>query len=451
MPRRAFGDVIVLLPGITGQRAAARRQGRLGDQPGRGDLGAVQPRPQHQGPGDPRVRRPSQGRPGRRGHCAALGAGPPPDPRVLGDRRLHRDQEAAVRRAHARGGQELVRLPVRLASGQPGGRPRAGGAGAPVAGRVATGERQPGRHVSCCWRTRWAGWSRASSSSGTTAGASPAIWSPSAPPTGARSTRSRRWSTGCRRGSVRCRSTCPGCCAPSPRCTSCCRSTRRSRTAASCTVRRRRICPASTGPRRATRFASTATSRQRWRSTRTTTRTAATATASRPVVGIFQPTDQSARLVGDRVEMLASYEGGDEGGDGTVPRVSATPIELSDDPRETYVSTTHGSLQNAEAVLSHVVGALTRKRLDRFRDTPFDGFSLDRPRPGGPRRAARGPRVDHGTAGVGQGCRRRHRRLTRGAPPNGQATRRRLLPCHDPATAGGCLPGGRRRPPTTRS
>lgn len=98
-----------------------------------------------------------------------------------------------------------------------------------------------------------------------------------------------------------------------------------------------------------------------------------------PIVGIFQNTDQSARLAGSKVTVFSSLGGEDMGGDGTVPRVSATPIELSDDPRETYVSTKHGSLQNAEAVLSHVVGALTRKRLDRFRDTPFDGFSLTAP------------------------------------------------------------------------
>ncbi len=96
-----------------------------------------------------------------------------------------------------------------------------------------------------------------------------------------------------------------------------------------------------------------------------------------PIVGIFQPTDQSAKLVGNKVTTYTTYQGEDEGGDGTVPRVSATPIELSDTPRETYVSTKHGSLQNAEAVLSHVVGTLTRKRLGRYRDTPFNGFALD--------------------------------------------------------------------------
>jgi len=98
-----------------------------------------------------------------------------------------------------------------------------------------------------------------------------------------------------------------------------------------------------------------------------------------PVVGIFQPTHQSVRRDGDGIQLINGYEGEDEGGDGTVPRVSATPIELSDDPREVYVTGQHAMLQNADAVLSHVVGALTRKPLDQYRATAFDGFSLDAP------------------------------------------------------------------------
>jgi pimeloyl-ACP methyl ester carboxylesterase len=98
-----------------------------------------------------------------------------------------------------------------------------------------------------------------------------------------------------------------------------------------------------------------------------------------PVVGIFQPTRQSVRVRGRQVETLTSYDGSDEGGDGTVPRVSATPIELSDDPREVYVTDRHASIQNADAVLAHLTGALTRKRLGTYRETPFDGFLLDAP------------------------------------------------------------------------
>jgi hypothetical protein len=98
-----------------------------------------------------------------------------------------------------------------------------------------------------------------------------------------------------------------------------------------------------------------------------------------PVVGIFQPTRQSVRVRDGRLEALTSYDGSDDGGDGTVPRVSATPLELSDDPREVYVTDRHASIQNADAVLAHITGALTRKRLEAYRETPFNGFLLDAP------------------------------------------------------------------------
>ncbi len=88
-----------------------------------------------------------------------------------------------------------------------------------------------------------------------------------------------------------------------------------------------------------------------------------------PVVGIEQPTLQSARSTAGRVELLRSYAGQDMGGDGTVPRVSATPIEMSDTRREIYAAEMHGSLQNADGPLANVKGALTRSRIDlgRFR------------------------------------------------------------------------------------
>jgi hypothetical protein len=43
------------------------------------------------------------------------------------------------------------------------------------------------------------------------------------------------------------------------------------------------------------------------------------------------------------------------------------------------VTDRHASIQNADAVLSHLTGALTRKRLGSYRDTPFSGFRLDAP------------------------------------------------------------------------
>ena len=92
--------------------------------------------------------------------------------------------------------------------------------------------------------------------------------------------------------------------------------------------------------------------------------------AIHPMVGTFQPTLQSARLSEGRVEMLRTYQGEDQDGDGTVPRVSATPIELSGEAREVFVSERHGSLQNADPVLVQVAGVLSGMGLDLsvFRD-----------------------------------------------------------------------------------
>lgn len=77
-----------------------------------------------------------------------------------------------------------------------------------------------------------------------------------------------------------------------------------------------------------------------------------------PIVGIRQPTSQAARLQGVKVEVLRDYFGDDRGGDGTVPRVSATPIELSNDHREVFVAESHGSLQNWDPTLVQLEGVL---------------------------------------------------------------------------------------------
>jgi pimeloyl-ACP methyl ester carboxylesterase len=69
-----------------------------------------------------------------------------------------------------------------------------------------------------------------------------------------------------------------------------------------------------------------------------------------PFVGVAQPTLQSVRYEGK--SLVAARERPDwvdtslEGGDGTVPRVSAIPIELSDNYLETFFAERHGSLQN---------------------------------------------------------------------------------------------------------
>jgi hypothetical protein len=98
-----------------------------------------------------------------------------------------------------------------------------------------------------------------------------------------------------------------------------------------------------------------------------------------PIVGIEQPTNQSARISGAGIELLRSYEGEDHGGDGTVPRVSAVPLEMSDADGEIFAADRHASLQNEPGVLANVKGVITRSRIDlrRFRDELPITLSLD--------------------------------------------------------------------------
>lgn len=83
-----------------------------------------------------------------------------------------------------------------------------------------------------------------------------------------------------------------------------------------------------------------------------------------PIVGIEQPTAQSLQVDGGKLSLLNSYEGTDQGGDGTVPRVSGTPIEMGDAKREVYAAETHGALQNADGTLANLKGVLTRDKID---------------------------------------------------------------------------------------
>lgn len=97
-----------------------------------------------------------------------------------------------------------------------------------------------------------------------------------------------------------------------------------------------------------------------------------------PIVGLFQPTLQSARLTGSKIELMRSYDGTDLGGDGTVPRISATPIELSNQDREVYVKERHGSLQNTDHALKQLIGVLSRQDIDQSRFfAPNTGLCLD--------------------------------------------------------------------------
>ena len=83
-----------------------------------------------------------------------------------------------------------------------------------------------------------------------------------------------------------------------------------------------------------------------------------------PVVGIEQPTVQSVQVAGGKLALLMSHDGADHGGDGTVPRVSGTPVEMGDAKREVYAAETHGALQNADGTLANLRGILTRDKID---------------------------------------------------------------------------------------
>ncbi len=88
------------------------------------------------------------------------------------------------------------------------------------------------------------------------------------------------------------------------------------------------------------------------------------------VVGITQGTRQSGRLEEGRLALADSYDGEDMGGDGTVPRVSATPIETDDDQpayQPMYSSEKHGNLQTSEPVQTQLRGILTARPLGAFR------------------------------------------------------------------------------------
>jgi hypothetical protein len=91
-----------------------------------------------------------------------------------------------------------------------------------------------------------------------------------------------------------------------------------------------------------------------------------------PVVGTRQPTMQSAVLADGRV--TAHPQPPDwmdpqlADGDGTVPRASAIPIELSDAYRDSFVPERHGSLQCNRSVLDNVRGRLEQMQVRGLRE-----------------------------------------------------------------------------------
>ncbi|SIT58604.1 conserved hypothetical protein [Mesorhizobium prunaredense] len=91
-----------------------------------------------------------------------------------------------------------------------------------------------------------------------------------------------------------------------------------------------------------------------------------------PVVGTRQPTKQSAILKDGKVTvefaMPSWIDAGLDGGDGTVPRASAIPIELSDAHHNSFVPERHGSLQCNRSVLDDLQGRLEQTQVRGMRN-----------------------------------------------------------------------------------
>jgi hypothetical protein len=86
-----------------------------------------------------------------------------------------------------------------------------------------------------------------------------------------------------------------------------------------------------------------------------------------PIVGTFQPTNQSAVRVGDTVTTLRTLRDEDRDGDSTVPRDSATPIEFEHEEAAMFAAERHGSLQNQDAALVQLSGLVTGHDTSSFR------------------------------------------------------------------------------------
>ncbi|MEO6571218.1 MAG: hypothetical protein ABIO83_06685 [Ilumatobacteraceae bacterium] len=79
-----------------------------------------------------------------------------------------------------------------------------------------------------------------------------------------------------------------------------------------------------------------------------------------PILAQTQPTDTTARIVDNKVETMRTISGRDDGGDGTVPRLSAVPYGVKpDSPTVRYVKDKHGALPANDPVLVELEGVLT--------------------------------------------------------------------------------------------
>jgi pimeloyl-ACP methyl ester carboxylesterase len=105
-----------------------------------------------------------------------------------------------------------------------------------------------------------------------------------------------------------------------------------------------------------------------------------------PIAGTKQPSLQSAVLSGGRLvvsdKVPTWIDSLLEDGDGTVPRISATPIELGEEYLETFYPEQHGSLQNNNQILSGLFERLKQMQipnLTAIRGPEVDWAAAERP------------------------------------------------------------------------
>ena len=98
----------------------------------------------------------------------------------------------------------------------------------------------------------------------------------------------------------------------------------------------------------------------------------------RPIVGTDQPTKQSATIDGKKVDLHTDRGGSDEGGDGTVPLLSAALAGTED--YRTFAPERHARLQNYNPMLDHLKGVLAslyQVRISDLRGAVTAWFSYD--------------------------------------------------------------------------
>jgi pimeloyl-ACP methyl ester carboxylesterase len=93
------------------------------------------------------------------------------------------------------------------------------------------------------------------------------------------------------------------------------------------------------------------------------------------VVGIRQPTPTTAWLSGGKAVPSVEIDGQNQGGDGTVPRLSAEPV--AGRGREVHeIADQHGELQGTRSLLDLVDGILSREEII-WQAAPTEGFGVE--------------------------------------------------------------------------